>query len=157
MNPQSNRRPHITIRSILQSAGAIIASLAAAFLLVVAVEGGSAIVHPFPPGFDGSGEQMLAHVANYPAWVLALAVIAWGITMFVSTWLATRLGTDRHPAHGIGVGLFLLAAVAFNMYLLPYPVWFEAANIILFPILGFYGARMGRDRKRLDQSSVALS
>jgi hypothetical protein len=69
-------------------------------------------------------EVCKAHVAKYPLWVLALVVVGWGATVFVSAWLATRLGARRHPAQGIVIGSILVAAVAFNMFMLPYPLWF---------------------------------
>ena len=89
---------------------------------------------------------MFEHVANYPVWVLALLGGAgWGITMLLGTWLATRLGTRRHPAHGIAVGLTLFAAVIFNMSMLPYPFWFVILDLIVLPLAIFYGIRLGRD------------
>jgi len=65
------------IVSILRSAGSIILSLVIALVLLMLVEGASAIFHPFPPGVDTSDlEVCKAHVAKYPRWVLALAVPA---------------------------------------------------------------------------------
>lgn len=130
--------------SILRSAGSIILALVVALILVIAVEGFSAVVHPFPEGFDGTPESMKAHVANYPDWVLVVAALAWGATTFISTWVATRLGTNRHPAHGIAIGLLLLAAVIFNMSMLPYPIWFEILILILFPLGIFFAIKLGR-------------
>ena len=87
------------------------------------VEAFSSAVHPFPPDVDPSDyEACKAHVARCPAWVLAAAVLAWGLTTFASAWLATRLGPGRHRAHGVVVGLVLLALVVMNMSMLPYPI-----------------------------------
>jgi hypothetical protein len=130
--------------SIIRSALAVIISLVVAFVLVVALEGASAVLHPFPADFDGSQAAMLDHVANYPDWVLAIVVVIWGATTFVSTWLATRLGTNRHAAHGLAIGSLLLAGVILNMYLLPYPVWFEAANVVVFLLCIYWGVKLGR-------------
>ena len=54
----------------------------------------------------------------------------------------------RHPAHGIVVGLLLLLAVVFNMYHLPYPLWFEVLNLMVFPLGIYCGVRLGRGEKK---------
>lgn len=130
--------------SIMRSAGSVMLGLIVAFMLVVAVEFISAVLHPFPPDFEPSQEAMFAHVANYPAWVLALLGGAgWAVTAFVSTWLATRLGTGRHPAHGIAVGVVLLVAAGFNISMLPYPVWFMVLDCFILPLGIYFGIRLG--------------
>ncbi len=130
--------------SIFRSIAAVILSLTATLVLLIAVEGFSAVVHPFPEDFDGSYEQIVAHVARYPAWILAVSAVMWSGTAFVSTWLATRLGATRHPAHGFGVGALLILAVLFNMSQLPYPLWFEAICLVLIPLGIYCGVRLGR-------------
>lgn len=127
--------------TVLRSIGAIVAGLLLAIALVVAVELFSAVVHPLPPGFKGTDEEMCQHVERYPRWVLAIAVAAWGATTYASTWLTSRLG---NRVSGGFVGLLLLAAVLFNMAMLPYPSWFEAANVVVFPLAILLGIRAGR-------------
>lgn len=135
--------------SVLRSAGSIVLSLAVALGLVIAVEVFGAAVHPFPPGADTSDPEVIkAHVAKFPHWVLAVVAIAWGLTVFVSVWLATRLGPNRHPAHGIFVGLLLLSAVTCNMTMLPYPVWFEVTNWVIFPAAIYAAVMVGRGPRR---------
>jgi predicted MFS family arabinose efflux permease len=99
-----------------------------AFVLVIAVELASAVVHPFPPDFKGTQEEMCAHVARYPQWFLALAVPAWGLTAFAGTWTANRVG--NRPA-ALFVGLLLTAVVLCNVSMLPYPIWFKIASPIV--------------------------
>lgn len=137
------------IRSLVRSFFAMFLALCVAMVLIIAVELLSSIAHPFPPGFDQNDMgAMKKHVANYPQWFLAIVVPLWGGITFLSTWIATRLGTSRHPAHGVIVGMLLLAAVAFNMYLLPYPDWFEVANPIVFTLAILAGIRFGRGSRK---------
>jgi hypothetical protein len=126
---------------ILRSIGGLFAAMAVALFLLVGVELVSAIVHPVPEGFDGSQEQLCAHVANYPAWVLAVVVPLWGATALVSTWIAGRLG---NLASALVVGVLLVAAVGFNVSMLPYPLWFKVACLVMIPaacLAGGYWAR----------------
>ncbi|MBY0526247.1 MAG: hypothetical protein K2R98_22835 [Gemmataceae bacterium] len=135
------------IGSWARSVGAVLIGLVAAVFLIVVVEVASSIAHPFPADVDPSDyEACKAHVARFPAWVLLLVVLAWGLTTFLSAWLATRLGSGRHRAHGIVIGSILLALAIMNMSMLPYPIWFWASNLALFPLGTYWGARLGGPR-----------
>ena len=122
----------------LRAAAAVGAGLLAALIFAIGVEGLSSILHPFPPGVDPTDlEACRAHVARYPAGVLLLAVLGWGLGTFASSWLATRIGYKRHSGHGIVVGSILLVLVIANMIMLPYPVWFWILNLVMFPAACF--------------------
>lgn len=116
---------------VLRFLGALAAGLAVAFGVVVAVEMISAVVHPFPEQFGGSSEEMHQHVANYPAWFLAVVVPMWGAAAFAGAWIAGRLG-NRGAA--LLVGLLLVAAVILNISMLPYPIWFEISSVAVVAI-----------------------
>ena len=124
--------------TVFRAAGAIVAGMLVAFILVVAVELFSAVAHPVPPDFGGTMDEMCKHVERYPHWVLAVVVPAWAATAFASTWIAGRLG-NRGCA--LFIGLLLLAALIFNISKLPYPIWFKIASLIAVPcaiISGLY-------------------
>ena len=137
------------IGAIARSVIAVVLALVLAVALVVGVEVMSSILHPLPPGLDPADPEVLkAHVAGYPAGVLLLAGLGWGLTTLLSAWLATRLGSGRHPAHGILVGSILLIAAIANMLMLPYPIWFWILNLVVFPAGFCLGARLGRARTK---------
>lgn len=132
---------------ILRSAGAIILSLAVAFAMFMGVEALSSVLHPWPEDFAGTLEEVARQVETYPAWVLAfLGGVGWGATMLVSTYLATRLGTHRHPAHGYGVATITIALVIFNLSMLPYPAWYWIFMLVVMPAAAFFGIRLGKAR-----------
>jgi hypothetical protein len=124
------------LRTFAWSIAGIITGLAVALVLLIAVELASAIVHPLPPDFGGTQEEMCAHVARYPTWVLALVVPAWALTAFAATRTAKRLSTPLVGSGlwtldaGLVIGLLLIAGVLFNVSMLPYPIWFKIASVI---------------------------
>ena len=131
---------------VSRSIGAIIAGVITAMLFAVGVEYMSSILHPFPPGADLTDPATIrAQVARYPARVLFLCSVGWGIGTLASSWIATRLGPNRHAAHGIAVGLILLALAVANMAMLPYPAWFWVSNLVLFPTGFYFGARLAQE------------
>ncbi|MEX2318131.1 MAG: hypothetical protein WD669_13315 [Pirellulales bacterium] len=116
--------------TVVRAVGAVVAAMSAAFILLIAVELFSAVVHPVPPDFGGTMEEMCKHVERYPHWVLAVVVPAWAGTALASTWIAGRLG-NRGSA--LFTGLLLLTALIFNISMLPYPIWFKIASLIAIP------------------------
>ncbi len=129
------------MRSVGRTLVAIVAGMALAFVLVVAVELFSAVVHPFPADFDGNIPE---HVRRYPNWVLGVAVAMWGATAGAATWTAARIG-GRMP--GIIVALLLAWALIFNLTQLPYVMWFKVVMPAAFAVaclLGVAGARRHR-------------
>jgi hypothetical protein len=113
--------------TVIRALGALVAATLLAFVLVVAVEAFSAVVHPLPPDFGETMEEMCAHVERYPAWVLAVVVPLWAGTAFLSTWIAGRLG---NIVCAIIIGLFLLSMLVLNISMLPYPIWFKIASLV---------------------------
>lgn len=130
---------------VLQSIGALFLSVVAALLMLSGIELISALLHPFPVGVEQTRESMTQHVANYPAWVLfLLGGLGWALTLLACCYLATRYGAGRHPAHGYGLGILMLAAAAFNIWMLPYPAWYVLLAIVLLPTGMVLGVRLAR-------------
>ena len=136
----------IALRTLL----AVAAGMAVAFVLVIAVELFSAVVHPVTPGSTGTMDEMCEHVARYPHWVLGVAVLAWSATAFVSTWVATRIG---NRLAGITVILILTSAIVFNVSKLPYAMWFKVVMLSCFPVACYLGATRGVPMSRLAADS----
>ena len=135
------------IGSIARSVSAVLVGFIPARIFIIGVEGVSEVLYPFPPGVDPSDmEACKAHVAQLPAVIFLIAVLGWGVGTFLSSWLATRLGTCRHRAHGIAVGSILFAAAVANMLMLPYPIWFWGLNLVVLPGSITMGSRLGRAR-----------
>jgi len=130
------------MKPLLRALLAVVAGMALAFALVVAVEFFSAVVHPFPPGLDPNAPGSIPeHVRRYPGWVLAVAGVMWGATAAAATWVASRIG--GRPAGAI-VTLLLAAALAFNLSMLPYVMWFKIAMPATFFVACLLGIRHGR-------------
>ncbi|MEW4561950.1 hypothetical protein AB1K70_05450 [Bremerella sp. JC770] len=117
--------------SLLRVVLGIFLGLVFAFVLVMTVEAFSAVVHPFPEGFEGTKEEICAHVEIYPAWVLAVVVPMWALVVFGGCRIAQKIGG---LAASLPVGILLLVAVGFNQWMLPYPAWFEVANFVALPL-----------------------
>lgn len=116
----------------------VLVGLIVAFVLIFGVELYSNVVHPLPEGFAGSVEEVCRHVENYPNWILGTVVVAWGVTAALATWIAQRIG-NRVASSALGV--LLVAAVSLNVSMLPYPMWFEIAVLVVIAAGAVTGAR----------------
>jgi hypothetical protein len=135
------------MKSALLNLAAVCVGMIAAFLLLAGIELLSAVVHPLPPGFGGTQEEMCLHVANYPQWVLGAVVPLWALTAFIGTAIARWIGSFYSA---LFVGLLLFAGLVLNISMLPYPLWFKAANLVAVPIAVYFGSRMTRRQKTAD-------
>jgi len=123
------------MRSAVRGPLAVVAGMGLAFALVVAVEWFSSVVHPLPAGFDGNIPE---HVRRYPGWVLAVVVMMWGATAAAAAWVASRIGGRLA---GALVTLLLASALAFNLSMLPYAMWFKIAMPAAFFVACLLGVR----------------
>jgi len=134
------------MKNVLRIVLAVVAGMALAFVLVVAVEMFSAVVHPFPPGLDPNAPGSIPeHVRRYPGWILAVCGLMWGATAAAATWVAARLGGRLA---GAVVTLLLAAALAFNLSMLPYVMWFKIAMPAAFFVACLIGIRSGASPRR---------
>ena len=133
------------MKNVLRIVLAVVAGMALAFVLVVAVELFSAVVHPFPPGLDPNAPGSIPeHVRRYPGWILSVCGLMWGATAAAATWVASRIG--GRPA-GAVVTLLLAAALAFNLSMLPYVMWFKIAMPATLFVACLTGIRTGTRRR----------
>src|SRR5579871_4391259 len=126
------------MKSALLILTGVLFGLLVAFVIVVGVEFFCSVVHPFPADFGGTQDEVCRHVARYPQWVLAVVVPAWAAAAFVGTWTARGIGNVFASAI---VGLLVLAALVFNISMLPYPLWFKIANLLAIPTAMVAGSR----------------
>ena len=144
------------IGSIVRSAGAVLAGLVAAMFFIVGTEAVWAVVYPPAPGVDlHDREACKAHIAQLPADAFVIAAVGWGLAVLAGSWVATRLGAGRHPAHGYVVGLILSAAALMNMLMLPYPALFWGLNLVSFPVCTYLGTQWGRGRSSAGRGDTA--
>ncbi|MGE0608906.1 MAG: hypothetical protein AB7O62_17555 [Pirellulales bacterium] len=127
------------LKAIFLAIFGVTAGMCLALVLVIAVELFSSVVHPVPEDFGNTPEEMCRHVERYPAWVLAVVVPLWGLSALASTWTARKIG---RISAALIVGTLLVAAAAFNLWMLPYPIWFKVAIAISIPIASVAGSRL---------------
>jgi hypothetical protein len=69
-----------------------------------------------------------------------VVVLMWGATAAAATWVASRIGGRLA---GALVTLLLASALAFNLSMLPYVMWFKVAMPAAFFVACLLGIRYG--------------
>ena len=137
------------MRNSVRIVGSVLLALLIAGLMLAIIEVFSATVHPYPNDFGGSREEVQKHIEEYPRWSLALVVPMWMVTTFLSVLLARILGGS---SAAIIVGLILVAGAFLFVFVLPYPVWFEIANILGIPAATFMVFRLYRQEPKKENA-----
>ncbi len=116
----------------------VIAGFIAAFVCVQAAEMISHHFYPFPPGADVHDMATIKRfVATLPPPAFVLVLGGWLVGTLLGTFLAAKIGRSRIPAYVLGV-LLLCGGIA-NSIVIPQPVWFTAASIVIFLAVPFAG------------------
>jgi hypothetical protein len=125
--------------------GAVIAGLAAAFLVVMVAEALTHRMYPPPVGTNMEDmAQVKTYVASLPLTALALVLLGWTIGTLAGTSISTRIARTR--VTGYLVGAILLVAGIVNAVTIPQPQWFSAASFAIFILMTFAGTALARPR-----------
>ena len=69
-------------------------------------------------------------------------LIAWITGSFVAGSVATAWARARSVGPGVIAGIVLLAAAAWNMFVMPHPVWLVLSALLLMPAAAFAASRL---------------
>lgn len=121
----------------------VIAGLVVAFLCVQGAEMFVHHLYPFPPGADMHDMAVIkAFVATLPMQAFVLVLAGWLVGTLVGTFIAAKIGRSRIPAYILGV-LLLCGSIA-NSIIIPQPVWFTAASVVIFVAGTFAGIALAK-------------
>lgn len=130
------------MRAVIRSVLAVLAGSMVAGMLIAVVEMIGHLVYPPPPGIDPTDPESLRTVMESLAVGALIAVLlAWAIGTFAGAWLAARVAGRAGSAHGMVVGLLMLAAGVANMLTIPHPIWFWFLGVGVFPLAAWLGGR----------------
>ena len=131
------------VRSILGVVAGFIAASAVMMVFeainghVIYPELGQAAAKVKDPG------QMRALMATVPAGAMAVVLAGWAVGAFVGGWVAQRIGRGDAGRSGVVLGILLTAAGIANNLMIPPPLWFWVAGMLVLLPGAWLGARAG--------------
>jgi hypothetical protein len=136
-------------RSIL----AVLLGVVVGGLLIATVEFVSHLIYPPQPDLDPAGiEALKAAIANDPVGALLFILLAWALGSLGGGWIAASIARRSHTRHALIVGAILMVMGILNMVMIPHPLWFWLAALVLFLPASYLGAKLGRPRVQPETS-----
>ena len=124
----------------MRAVGAILAGLAAAIVLIAAIDFVAHLVYAPAEPVDMNDPAAVARmVADMPVGAFALIVLGWGVGTFTGAFIAARMG--RSAAYGFVVGAVILAVTIANLTMIPHPSGMWVAGILTVVVTAFIAVR----------------
>jgi hypothetical protein len=108
-----------------------ITGVVVAIALVWLVETMGHSFYPPPDDLDfGDTDVMRAYIDTLPLGALLSVAAAWFIGAFGGSFVACKIGSARPLAYALVVGGVMFAGAAFNLTIIPHPMWFSILGIV---------------------------
>jgi len=142
------------MRSALKSTAAIVAGFVAASIVMMIIETiNGKVIYP-ELGKAGQGmtdrEAVRALLATAPVGAFLVVITGWVLGSGAGGWLTARIAGRSGITHGLVLGALLTLAGVANNLMVPPPLWFWFASLVVLLPSAYAGARSvsSRDRRR---------
>ena len=114
---------------------AVVLGILAAGVTVFLVEIAGHFLLPAPPGVDPTNpDSMRANAANLPLTSLVAVLVAWSAGSFVGGLVAAFISREQKMLCALIAALFIIGSGIATMVMIPHPIWFWIAGVVLpFP------------------------
>jgi hypothetical protein len=134
----------------LKSTGCVVAGFIAACAVMMFVEfiNGRVLYPGLAKQAEGvtDRETIRAIFAAAPTGALLVVVFGWALGGLVGGWVAARLAGRSGVTHGVVVGAVLLLFGVANNLMLPPPLWFWCASLVVLVPAAYIGASLAPSR-----------
>lgn len=97
-------------------------------------------VYPIPPEIDFSDPESLRnYIAGLPLGAFAFVGAGWFLGSLLGTLVACRIGNAAPKVFAMVIGGLMLAATAFNLAVIPHPLWFSVTGIVGIIVAAWLG------------------
>lgn len=115
-----------------------------AIALVWVVESIGHAIWPPPDDLDfGNTDVMRAYIDTLPLGALLSVALAWFVGSFGGTFVACKVGTARPLVYLLIVGGMMFAGAAFNLTIIPHPIWFSILGVVGIFAGAWLGMKLG--------------
>ena len=134
------------MRAALRSVAAVAAGFIAASIVMMIVETiNGRILHPeLAKAADGVTDRdtIRALLATAPVGAFLVVIAGWILGGVAGGWLTARLAAHATARHGLLLGALLTLAGVANNLMVPPPLWFWIASLVVLMPAAYMGARL---------------
>jgi hypothetical protein len=92
-------------------------------------------------------EVVRALMASAPVGAFLVVILGWILGGLAGGWVVARIAGRSGAAHGLALGALLTLAGVANNLMLPPPLWFWFASLVVLWPAAYAGARLGGPRR----------
>lgn len=127
---------------MVRAIGGTIAGVVTATILVLAIESAGLPLFPQPEGMDvRSMDSVRQHLSEIHPGSFVMVLIAWSAAAFMGPWVARRIAGNAPAWPSLTVALLFLLLCAYNLAVVPTPLWMIVGAVILVPLATWLGLR----------------
>jgi hypothetical protein len=134
------------MRSVLRSIGAVVAGFIVASIVMMIIESinGRVLYPELGKAAEGitDRERIRALVAGAPVGALLVVIVGWILGGIAGGWSTARLSARATVRHGLILGALLTLAGVANNLMIPPPLWFWIASLIVLMPAARVGASL---------------
>ena len=138
------------MRSALGSVAAVVAGFIAAGIVMMIIEtiNGRVLYPELAKAADGvtDRETIRALLATAPAGAFLVVLAGWILGGVAGGWATARLAAQATAGHGLVLGALLTLAGVANNLMIPPPLWFWIASLVVLMPAAYVGARLAPAR-----------
>jgi hypothetical protein len=138
------------MRNAIRSLLAVIAGFVAASAVMMVVETiNGKLLHPeLVKSVEGvtDREELKALLASAPVGALVVVIFGWALGSVAGGFLAALISRKARVGHALALGILLTLASIANNVMLPPPLWFRIATLVVFLPATYLGARLVRQQ-----------
>ena len=126
---------------------AVLAGIVVTFVLIATLEALGSWMYPPPKGMDISNPASIkALIDLLPTGALVMVLAAWLVGTFTGAFVAGRIAGRSPMWHGAIIAVFAMAAGLADMMMIPHPLWFWIAAVVVFISSGLCGGLLSAKR-----------
>ena len=134
------------MRSALRSIAAVVAGFVAASVVMMIVEtiNGRVLYPGLAKSAEGvtDRETIRALLATAPVGAFLVVIAGWILGGVAGGWVTARLASRATTGHGLVLGALLTLAGVANNLMLPPPLWFWIASLVVLLPAAYAGTRL---------------
>ena len=138
------------MRSALRSIAAVVAGFIAASIVMLIIEmiNGRVLYPELAKAAEGmtDRETIRALLATAPVGAFLVVIAGWILGGVAGGWLTARLAAQGTAGHGLVLGALLTLAGVANNLMVPPPLWFWIASLVVLMPATAVGARLAPSR-----------
>jgi hypothetical protein len=138
------------MRSAFRSIAAVVAGFVIASIVMMIIEtiNGRVLYPELAKAADGvkDRETIRALLAAAPAGALLVVGAGWILGGVAGGWATARLAARATTGHGLVLGALLTLAGVANNIMIPPPLWFWIASVVVLMPAAYVGARLAPTR-----------